>query len=45
MAEGDPMVGKRDQWRGDLITISKSDESKPTLYHADMSYYSQIGIH
>ena len=42
MAEGDPKIGKKDDYRGDVITLSTADESTPTLYHYDGSYYSQV---
>ena len=44
MAEGDPRIGRRDPWRGDIVALSTPQEAKPTLYHAGMSYYSQIGM-
>ena len=42
MAEGDPKIGQNDSWRGDLISISTTEDPMPTLYHTDTSYYSQI---
>ena len=42
MAEGDPKIGQNDSWRGDLISISTTEDPIPTLYHTDTSYYSQI---
>ena len=42
MAEGDPNIGQTDSWRGDLISISTTEDPMPTLYHTDTSYYSQI---
>jgi len=42
MAEGDPNIGKKDIYRGDLITLSTPDDPMPTLYHYDGSYFSQV---
>ena len=43
MASGDPKLGVADSWRrSDIPTKSKEDETKPTLYHTDTSYYSQV---
>merc|ERR1712088_1029995 len=43
MASGDPRLGVADSWRrSDLPTKSKEDDTKPTLYHTDTSYYSQV---
>ena len=43
MASGDPKLGVADSWRrGDIPTKSKEDDTKPTLYHTDTSYYSQV---
>lgn len=39
MAACDPHIGKKDEWRHDEIAV---DAVKPTLYHCDASYYSQI---
>ena len=44
MAEGDPKIGKKDIYRGDLIVLSSPDDPTPTLYHYDGSYYSQVCI-
>lgn len=42
MAEGDPNIGKKDIYRGDLIILSTPDDPMPTLYHYDGSYFSQV---
>ena len=42
MAEGDPKIGKKDIYRGDLIALSTPDDPVPTLYHYDGSYFSQV---
>merc|ERR1719239_310198 len=43
MASGDPKLGVADSWRrSDIPTKSKEDDTKPTLYHTDTSYYSQV---
>ena len=42
MAAGDPKLGLRDSWKGDLLTLSTLDIPTPTLYHMDTSYYSQV---
>ena len=43
MASGDPRLGVADSWRRtDIPTKSKEDDTKPTLYHTDTSYYSQV---
>ena len=43
MASGDPRLGVADSWRrSDVPTKSKEDDTKPTLYHTDTSYYSQV---
>ena len=42
MASGDPKLGQLDSWRKDEITVSGPDNDVPTLYHTDMSYYSQV---
>ena len=42
MASGDPKLGHLDSWRKDEITLSIPESDVPTLYHTDMSYYSQV---
>ena len=42
MAADDPLLGLRDSWRGDLVTLSTLGHPTPTLYHMDTSYYSQV---
>ena len=43
MAAGDPKLGTRDPWRGDLLTLSTPEDPVPTLYHGEKSYFSQVG--
>ena len=43
MASGDPKLGVPDTWRKtDIPTKSDEGDTKPTLYHTDTSYYSQV---
>ena len=43
MASGDPKLGVPDSWRKtDIPTKSDEEDTKPTLYHTDTSYYSQV---
>ena len=43
MASGDPKLGVADSWRKtDIPTKSDEEDTKPTLYHTDTSYYSQV---
>lgn len=39
MAEGDPLLGEQDAWRGDEIEL---EDGVPILYHQDSSYFSMI---
>ena len=40
MAAADPKLGVADSWRKD--DYPKENDTKPTLYHTDTSYYSQV---